>query len=371
MSAVASFPSAPAETAAMDCHPLRRIDFTCEEAGRELESVAAAQRMLLPARLPEVPGVDLAVAYRPARQAGGDLYDFIPLPGGRLGLFIADVTGHGAAAALLAAVVHGMVRACPHAGSPADLLAFVNDRLTAGDRDWRGRFVTAFYGVYDPATRTLTYANAGHPSPLLLSGGDAQSRPLDATGGLPLGIEPDLPFATGTASLRPGDVLVLYTDGVTEARDPDDEEWFGVGRLEDAVCRGRATADTVASRIVESVKASRAGTPRPTTRRWSWPGSGSWGTCQRPLGGPLARAASCCEPYAAEFRSVRLADLQRVTAVLAGVLEIAGAEEVRHCGTAIGALVALAVRESDDPALLDVRHLDPRRLALLARDALR
>jgi sigma-B regulation protein RsbU (phosphoserine phosphatase) len=169
---VASFSSASADTAGLDCDPLRRIDFTCEEAGRELESVAAAQRMLLPARLPEAPGLDLAVAYRPARQAGGDLYDFLPLPGGGLGVFVADVTGHGAAAALLAAVVHGMVRACPHAGSPADLLAFINDWLTVGERDWHGRFVTAFYGVYDPATRTLTYANAGHPTPRLLSGED-------------------------------------------------------------------------------------------------------------------------------------------------------------------------------------------------------
>ena len=259
MSAVASIPSASTDMAGMDCDRLRRIDFTCEEAGRELTSVAAAQRMLLPERLPEVPGLDLAVAYRPARQAGGDFYDFIPLPGGRLGVFVADVTGHGAAAALLAAVVHGMVRACPHAGSPADLLAFVKDRLTAGDRDWRGRFVTAFYGVYDPATRTLTYANAGHPTPRLLLGGDAESGSLDATGGLPLGIEPGLRFADGTAPLRPGDVLVLYTDGVTEAHDPDDEEWFGTGRLDEAVRRASNVADAVVSRIVESVKAFEGG----------------------------------------------------------------------------------------------------------------
>jgi serine phosphatase RsbU (regulator of sigma subunit) len=95
---------------AHECVLKRRLGTSCDEAGRELEAVAAAQQLLLPAELPHVPGLDLAVSYRPARQAGGDFYDFLPLTDGRWGLFIADVSGHGAAAAIVTAVVHATLR---------------------------------------------------------------------------------------------------------------------------------------------------------------------------------------------------------------------------------------------------------------------
>ena len=247
--------SAPAAPSVQECDPLRRIDFTCEEAGRELVSIAAAQRrLLLPPRVPEVQGLDLAVAYRPARQAGGDFYDFLPLSGGKLGIFIADVTGHGAAAALVAAIVHGMVRSCPDATSPAHLLGFVNDRLTEAGRDWSGLFVTAFYAVYDPATRTLAYANAGHPPPRLLPHDGVQPSALDAAEGFPLGIEPVQRFTTGTAPLRRGDLLYLYTDGVIEISNAQ-EVWFGLTGLDASARQGRGAADAAVSLIMRNVKA--------------------------------------------------------------------------------------------------------------------
>jgi len=219
---------------------------------RELQAVGEIQRSLLPAALPVVPGFELAASYDTSARAGGDYYDFFPLPGGRWGLFIADVSGHGTPAAVLMAITHAVAHALPgtHA-PPADLLGYVNDRLVESYTRG-GTFVTAFYAVLDPAAGTLAYARAGHNPPRLVRRGRTLS--LDTAGGLPLGIVGEQGYDQAVVPLEPGDLLLLYTDGITEAAPPapsggaGSRELFGTDRLDDLLlaCGTLSAADCVA-----------------------------------------------------------------------------------------------------------------------------
>ena len=155
---------------------------------REMAAVADIQRSLLPAQLPDVPGLDLAAHYQTSKHAGGDYYDFFQLPGGQWGMLVADVSGHGTPAAVLMAITHSIAHTCGDPKHPpGNLLAFVNERLTAAYTGGNGNFVTAFYAIWDPATRELDFANAGHPSPRVRRA-DGTVEPLDGDNGLPLGI---------------------------------------------------------------------------------------------------------------------------------------------------------------------------------------
>jgi sigma-B regulation protein RsbU (phosphoserine phosphatase) len=187
---------------------------------RELKAVADIQRSLLPADLPPIPGLDVAAFYQTSKRAGGDYYDFFKLPDGRWGIFVADVSGHGTPAAVLMAITHSIAHLFgdPKA-PPGALLAFVNHRLAKAYTLNTGNFVTAFYGVWDPATRELAFATAGHPAPRLRTA-EGSILPLDGGYGLPLGIVDDEVFPNNVRRLNPGDTLVLYTDGITEARNP-------------------------------------------------------------------------------------------------------------------------------------------------------
>ena len=203
-----------------------------EAVDQEMQVVADIQRSLLPVTLPDVPTLDLAAHYQTSRRAGGDYYDFFPLPDGRWGILMADVSGHGTPAAVLMAVTHSIAHTL--AGPPAPpskLLSFINDHLTARYTTDSGKFVTAFYGIYDPPTRSLVYASAGHNPPRLRRGGTRDVRALDREGSLPLGIDPDVVYADARETLSAGDVVLLYTDGITEARGPAGE-LFGQDRLD-------------------------------------------------------------------------------------------------------------------------------------------
>src|SRR4030095_14229869 len=135
---------------------------------RELQAVGEIQRSLLPQDLPQIPGYEIATYYQTSRRAGGDYYDFFPLPGGWWGVFIADVSGHGAGAAVLMAITHSIVHSYPGPPAPAaTMLEFVNRKLADRYTGELGSFVTAFYGIYDPAQRRLSYSSAGHPPPRL------------------------------------------------------------------------------------------------------------------------------------------------------------------------------------------------------------
>ncbi len=226
---------------------------------RELQAVGEIQRSLLPETLPSIPGFDLAAYYRTSARAGGDYYDFFPLddrggPGGGWGLFIADVSGHGTPAAVLMAITHAVAHAKPGTHAPPSvLLEYLNDRLAyAYTRG--GTFVTAFYAVLDPASRVLTYARAGHNPPRLVRRGRVLS--LDDAGGLPLGILDGQVYDQASVTLEPGDLLLLYTDGITEAMAPlkgaDRRHLFGLGRLDRLLLE---CADGTPEECIERIRA--------------------------------------------------------------------------------------------------------------------
>jgi len=208
----------------------------------ELKAVAEIQRSLLPMKLPSIPTLQLAASYQTSRRAGGDYYDFFRLPKGesvapeqeKWGILIADVSGHGTPAAVLMAVTHAIAHGIERPlDAPSKLLEFVNDRLCAGYTVENSVFVTAFFGIYDPASRTLEYSSAGHNPPRLLRGETGTFTPLDEAQALPLGIMAREEYLDASIRLQEGDTLVLYTDGWTEARPPGSTELFGEERLDE------------------------------------------------------------------------------------------------------------------------------------------
>jgi len=207
---------------------LKRLD-------RELQVVGEIQRSLLPDELPKIPGFELAAFYQTSARAGGDYYDFFPLANGGWGIFIADVSGHGTPAAVLMAITHAIAHAQPGQHTPpAQLLSYLNDHLVKSYTRG-GTFVTAFYAVLDPKSRTLTYSSAGHNPPRLLRAASARIVPLDHNSALPLGIDTDQHYGQASLTLDRGDLLLLYTDGITEAMAPAanrSRELFGVERLD-------------------------------------------------------------------------------------------------------------------------------------------
>jgi len=197
-----------------------------EKMSREAEEARAIQQALLPKSSPFIPGFAVTGLTIPAGAVGGDWYDFIDLGDGRWGLVLADVSGKGMAAALLMSATRAMLRSlAEHKGSPAELLTCLNRRLVEDFPS--GRFVTMVYGVFDPGSRTLTFANAGHLPPLLVDA--AGTRFLQTEKGLPLGVAHGC-FSEVTIELSEGSRVVVYSDGITEAAGTDDEE-YGPARL--------------------------------------------------------------------------------------------------------------------------------------------
>ncbi|CAN5496908.1 hypothetical protein BH09PLA1_BH09PLA1_10500 [soil metagenome] len=225
------------------------------EIDRELQTVADMQRSLLPRELPKIPGLELAAHYETARRAGGDYYDFFPLPDGQLGLLIADVSGHGTPAAVMMAVTHSIAHT--HRGPPtppSKLLDFINKNLSARYTTDSGTFVTAFYGIYDPRTRQITYSSAGHCPPRVKRLEDGQICGLDGALSLPLGIEPDEKYEDRTVTLRAGDAIVLHTDGITEAHKPGSTDLFGQARLDAVLTSCSCDAESLIRKTLLAVE---------------------------------------------------------------------------------------------------------------------
>ncbi|HTU89988.1 MAG TPA: PP2C family protein-serine/threonine phosphatase [Gemmataceae bacterium] len=223
-----------------------------EAVDYEMKVVADIQRSLLPKKMPDVPTMALAAYYQTSHRAGGDYYDFFPLPEGKWGILIADVSGHGTPAAVLMAVTHSLAHS--YAGPPMPpgrMLEHVNRHLAARYTADSDTFVTAFYGIYNPAERALTYASAGHNPPRLKRCADGTLDSLDGANSLPLGIAPEMTYREQTYRFVPGDQLVLYTDGITEAHN-EHGEMFGLSRL-DKVLENCAIG---ASDLLESVLAA-------------------------------------------------------------------------------------------------------------------
>jgi len=210
----------------------------------EQDEARRIQQNLLPRTTPSLPGFQLEAECVSAGPVGGDWYDYISLAGGRVAIVLADVSGKGMPAALLMSAVRGMVRSlAPLASGPSAVLASVNQMLI--DDSVTGRYVTMIYAVLDPASRTLTFASAGHPWPLLCHGADV--RPLHTDSGLPLGLLP-CDFTEHTLKFCHDFRLLFYTDGISEALNREDQE-FGSARLTQFV----ATYDSSLSRLMEAI----------------------------------------------------------------------------------------------------------------------
>lgn len=230
------------------------------QVARELAMAGQIQASFLPRVLPDLEGWQLASTLKPARETAGDFYDFIPLPGGRWGIVIADVADKGMGAALYMALCRTLLRtfAAEHVSRPDLVLAAANRRMLSDAR--ADLFVTVFYGVLQPQTGTLTYSNAGHNSPLWLddprTGVVTELQPT----GMALGVIEDATWQQNTAQLAGGDLLLLYTDGVTEAQDRQGQ-FFGRGRLLD-LARANATrsAQAVLGAVTEEVRSFAQGT---------------------------------------------------------------------------------------------------------------
>jgi sigma-B regulation protein RsbU (phosphoserine phosphatase) len=211
-----------------------------EQMTRESREARVIQQALLPKACPCIPGFDVSGLSIPVGAVGGDWYDFIPMDRGRWGLVLADVSGKGTAAALLMSATRGMLRSLVEAAcTPGEVLTKLN-RLLVEDFP-AGRFVTMVYAVLDPMKRTLTFANAGHLQPLLVTGSSAEF--LDVERGIPLGLGPS-DFSETEVTLPVGSRLVFYSDGITEAENRADEE-YGWARLQEHFLRTDASAESL------------------------------------------------------------------------------------------------------------------------------
>lgn len=219
---------------------------------RQQEIGRVIQQALMPAASVRLPGVAVAGRYQPSREVGGDFYAVLPLGGDRVGLAIADVAGKGIPAATLAARTRYLLEALALDGrDPADVLTRLNAALAAGDGG-TNLFVSLYYAVLTPARGVLRWASAGHVPPLLLRAGEPEPTPLDPSG-LLLGILPDAMYQSSETTVRPGDVLVLYTDGITEAR-RDDGTLFGEQRLAAALASAASsTPEEIAGAVMRAV----------------------------------------------------------------------------------------------------------------------
>ena len=197
---------------------------------QELEVARLIQQNFLPKELPELPGWQVAAYYQPAREVGGDFYDVIPLPDGRVGFVVGDVTDKGVPAALVMSATRSVLRAsAQRLIEPGTVLERVNDHLCPDMPE--KMFVTCLYGVLDPASGLLRFANAGHDVPYVKTADGVEE--LRARG-MPLGLMPGMKYEEKEAVLAPGESVLLHSDGIVEAHDPD-REMFGFPRLKETV----------------------------------------------------------------------------------------------------------------------------------------
>lgn len=217
-----------------------------EKLRAQFDEVARVQRALLPTSEPRVPGVSFATSYLTSGQAGGDYYDFLATSAGSIGVFIADVSGHGPAAATVMAMLHAILHARPELwGSPAELMYWANERLASSSIE--GGHVTAVYGVLDAQSRVFEFVRAGHPIPRVRSAA-GEVRGLNSEAGPPMGIVADrgvFVLRPERITLAPGETVVLYTDGASETESPGGEQ-IGVDGLDRAIAAaGPTPADVV------------------------------------------------------------------------------------------------------------------------------
>lgn len=226
----------------------RQVESLNRRLSQQLDEIARLQRSLLPERVPKVGGLEIATSYLTSNEAGGDYYDFLTLPEDRCAVVIADVAGHGAGAATVMAMVRTLLHGREtRALGPGQMLGFLNERLADGSMG--GRFVTAFIAEFDRRRRRVRYSNAGHNRPMR-HGGEGVVDTIDGAAGLPLGILEGERYEEAVLEVEPGQTMVLYTDGITEAKGPAPaREMFGEARLMETL-RGCTGAPAC---VIESV----------------------------------------------------------------------------------------------------------------------
>jgi sigma-B regulation protein RsbU (phosphoserine phosphatase) len=231
-----------------------------ERLEREMHLAAEIQRQILPKGAPQVPGYQLAGWNRPARQVGGDYFDMLPLRGGRFGLVVGDVSGKGIPAALMVSTLHSALRLLlDQAGIGPPLLEKLNKHIL--DSSMPNKFITMIVAEVEPESGRLLYVNAGH-NPGLLLRRDGQVEEL-GSGGVPLGLLPGSRYQSREVVMEPGDLLCLYSDGITEAESIEEEE-FGTDRLCDILRAGsqERSLQRVLDSIHEAVEEFSAGHPQ-------------------------------------------------------------------------------------------------------------
>ena len=225
----------------------------------ELDVASKMQQSILPTEFPETDHYDVFGSMTPAKEVGGDFFDIFQLENGNIGLAIADVSGKGVPAALFMMASRTLLKgAAIGLKEPGKVLREVNDLLY--DDNEAMMFVTVLYGVYNPETRTLTYANGGHNLPIIVHD-DGSSSIIPSTNGVALGILPGGEYEQSSITCAPGDTVVFYTDGVTEAIDTDEEE-FGMERLQETFNWGPEDCREAVLSILDAVSDFAGGAPQ-------------------------------------------------------------------------------------------------------------
>ncbi len=233
-------------------HELSQETTRRERLESEFRIAAELQQTLLPEAPPRVEGVELLGWSQPSKDVGGDFYDYFELPNGKIGIVLGDATGKGLSAALLSTQCSSILRTLSSQNlPPAELLYQTNNEFFSRVGATH-RFVTLFLLVLDPETGMATYASAGHPPAFLTNPDTKASRWLESEAGYPLGIVKDATFSEVTVRLDPRDTIVIYSDGVTDAQDPN-HQLFGEQRLETVV---KAAAKLAPSGLLEEIQSA-------------------------------------------------------------------------------------------------------------------
>jgi sigma-B regulation protein RsbU (phosphoserine phosphatase) len=231
-----------------------------ERMHREVEIAREVQERLFPQKLPAISGLDYAGHCRPALGVGGDYYDFLALPHGHLGVAIGDVSGKGIAAALMMASLQASLRGEAIRAPESLAAAIANVNRLVYEASSANRYATFFYGQYDPTTRQFDYVNAGHNPPMLFHRADGKWTVTRLeVGGVVVGLLEGYPYQQGRVAMMTGDILVAYTDGISEAMNKADEEW-GEERMIEVIkaCQG-LVAQEVLQRILSAADVFAAG----------------------------------------------------------------------------------------------------------------
>jgi len=298
----------------------------------ELEVARLIQQQFLPHELPELPGWQVAAYYKPARQVGGDFYDFLELPDGQIGIVVGDVTDKGVPAALVMATTHSILRAeAPRLVSPGEVLRRVNDLLVTEMP--AHMFVTCLYAVLDPTSGRLRYANAGHNLPYLRTEDGVVE--LRATG-MPLGLLPGMAYEEKEAAVAIGDDLLLHSDGLAEAHGPE-RQMFGLPRLAKLAAEGASGQELIDLLLSELAKFTGPG--------WEQEDDITLVTLRRSGAGPAAGSTALTEfELASEPGNERIA-IERVAAAV-GDLGLPAAR-LDRLKTAVGEAVMNAIEHGN------------------------